>query len=68
MGEQPTRRQGPLEGDGFTVADGYLVAVAGCDQYLRVNIKPLTNLSALLARVLARTAVHEAVKAEGLLK
>ena len=57
-----------LKGDGFTAADGYLVAVAGCDQTLRMNIKPLTKLAALIARVAARPAVQAAVQAEGLLK
>ncbi len=57
-----------LMGDTFTVADAYLFTVAGWGQYVGVDIKPLTNLSAYVARVAARPAVQEAMKAEGLLK
>ena len=57
-----------LMGDGFTVADGYLFTVAGWGQHVGVDIKPLANLSAHMARVAARPAVQEAMKAEGLLK
>jgi glutathione S-transferase len=57
-----------LMGDTFTVADAYLFTVAGWGQYVGVDIKPLANLSAYVARVAARPAVQEALKAEGLLK
>jgi glutathione S-transferase len=57
-----------LMGDQFTVADAYLFTVAGWGQYVGVDIKPLANLSAYMARVAARPAVQEAMKAEGLLK
>ena len=57
-----------LMGDPFTVADAYLFTVAGWGQYVGVDIKPLAHLSAYMARVAARPAVQEAMKAEGLLK
>ncbi len=57
-----------LMGDTFTVADAYLFTVAGWGQYVGVDIKPLANLSAYVARVAARPAVQDAMKAEGLLK
>jgi glutathione S-transferase len=57
-----------LMGDQFTVADAYLFTVAGWGQYVGVDIKPLANLSAYMARVAVRPAVQEAMKAEGLLK
>ena len=57
-----------LMGDQFSVADAYLFTVAGWGQYVGVDIKPLANLSAYMARVAARPAVQEAMKAEGLLK
>jgi glutathione S-transferase len=57
-----------LMGEGFTVADGYLFTVAGWGKYVGVDIAPLPNLSAYMARVAARPAVQEALKAEGLLK
>jgi glutathione S-transferase len=57
-----------LMGDRFTVADPYLFTVAGWGQHVGVDIKPLANLSAYMARVAARPAVQEAMKVEGLLK
>ena len=57
-----------LMGDTFTVADGYLFTVAGWGKYVGVDIAPLKNLSAYVARVAARPAVQAALKAEGLLK
>ncbi len=57
-----------LMGDTFTVADAYLFTVAGWGRYVGVDIAPLANLSAYVARVAARPAVQEALKAEGLLK
>jgi glutathione S-transferase len=57
-----------LMGDTFSVADAYLFTVAGWGQYVGVDIKPLPNLSAYMARVAARPAVQTAMKAEGLLK
>ncbi len=57
-----------LMGDTFTVADAYLFTVAGWGAYVGVDIKPLANLSAYVARIAARPAVQEALKAEGLLR
>ena len=57
-----------LMGNDFSVADAYLFTVAGWGQYVGVDIKPLKNLWAYMARVAARPAVQEAMKAEGLLK
>lgn len=57
-----------LMGEQFSVPDAYLFTVAGWGQYVGVDIKPLANLSAYMARVAARPAVQEAMKAEGLLK
>jgi glutathione S-transferase len=57
-----------LMGDDFTVADAYLFTVTGWGKHVGVDIGDLKNLSAYLARVAARPAVQEAMKAEGLLK
>ena len=57
-----------LMGDGFTVADAYLFTVTGWGKYVGVDISGLPHLSAYLARVAARPAVQEAMKAEGLIK
>jgi len=57
-----------LMGDGFTVPDAYLFTVAGWGKYVGVDIAPMKNLSAYMARVAARPAVQAALKAEGLLK
>ena len=57
-----------LMGAQFTVADAYLYTVSGWGKYVGVDIAPLKNLSAYVARVTARPAVQEALKAEGLIK
>lgn len=57
-----------LLGSTFTVADGYLFTVAGWGKYVGVDIAPLARLGAFMARVAARPAVQEALRAEGLLK
>jgi len=57
-----------LMGDAFTAADAYLFTVAGWGRYVGVDIAPLANLGAYMARVAARPAVQAALKAEGLLK
>lgn len=57
-----------LMGDTFTVADAYLFVVAGWGKFVGVDVSGLDNLSALVARVAARPAVQDALRAEGLLK
>ena len=57
-----------LLGDTFTVADAYLFTVAGWSKFVGIDIAPLANLTDYLARIAARPAVQEAMKAEGLLK
>ncbi|MBS0436650.1 MAG: glutathione transferase GstA [Proteobacteria bacterium] len=57
-----------LMGEDFSVADAYLFVVAGWGKHVGVDISGLANLGAFMARVAARPAVQEALKAEGLLK
>ena len=57
-----------LMGDVYTVADGYLFTVAGWSKHVGVDISGLTHLVAFLAKVGARPAVQEAMRAEGLIK
>jgi glutathione S-transferase len=57
-----------LMGDQFSVADAYLFVVSGWGQYVGVDISGLAHLVAFRARVAARPAVQEALRAEGLLK
>jgi glutathione S-transferase len=57
-----------LMGDQFTVADAYLFVVSNWGQYVVVDISGFEHLVAFRARVAARPAVQEAMKAEGLLK
>ncbi len=57
-----------LLGEQFSVADGYLFTVTNWGRPTGVDISALPNLTAFMARVAARPAVHEAMKAEGLLK
>ena len=57
-----------LMGQDFSVADAYLFVVDGWGKHVGVDISGLANLGAFMARVGARPAVQEALKAEGLLK
>jgi glutathione S-transferase len=57
-----------LLGEQFSVADAYLFVVTGWGKHVGVDISTMTHLSAFMARVAARPAVQEALKAEGLLK
>ena len=57
-----------LMGDHFSVADAYLFTIANWTKFVGIDISTLSNLGAYMARVAARPAVQEALKAEGLLK
>ena len=57
-----------LMGDQFSVADGYLFTVSNWGALVGVDVSGYANLVAFRARVAARPAVQEAMKAEGLLK
>ncbi|MBP9736510.1 MAG: glutathione transferase GstA [Rhodoferax sp.] len=57
-----------LTGDTFTVADAYLFVVSSWGKHVGVDISALNALSAFAARVAARSAVQDTLRAEGLLK
>ena len=57
-----------LMGDEFSVADAYLFTVTNWTKHTGIDISGLPGLNAYMARVAARPAVQEAMKAEGLLK
>ena len=57
-----------LMGDSFTLPDAYLFTVSNWAQHVGVDTSGLKNLTAFQARMAARPAVQEAMKAEGLLK
>jgi glutathione S-transferase len=57
-----------LMGDTFTVADGYLFTILNWANFHKIDLAPYPNVTAFIARVTARPAVQEALKAEGLLK
>ena len=57
-----------LLGDTFTVADIYLFVVAGWSRHVGIDLSGMTHLSAYLARISARPAVQDALRAEGLIK
>jgi glutathione S-transferase len=57
-----------LMGDHFSVADGYLFTVTNWAKPLSIDLSGFPNLLAYRARVAARPAVQEAMKAEGLTK
>ena len=54
-----------LLGD-FTVADGYLYTVSRWAVALKLDLSGLDNVKAFMARMSARPAVQQALKAEGL--
>lgn len=56
-----------LTGAEFTVADAYAFVVASWSRMLKVDLTDFPKLQAFLARVAARPAVTEAMKAEGLI-
>ena len=55
-----------LTGDDFTAADAYLFVVLGWARFVKLDIARLSHLQAFIARVAARPAVREALRAEGL--
>ncbi len=55
-----------LTGEHFTVADAYLFTVLSWSKFVKLDLAPYANVNALLARIAARPAVQEAMKAEGL--
>ena len=57
-----------LMGAQFSVADGYLFTLTNWASGVGVDISGFKNIEAFRARMLARPAVQEAMKAEGLLK
>jgi glutathione S-transferase len=56
-----------LLGD-FTIADGYAFTVLNWTKFQKIDLSAFPNITAFMARVAARPAVQEAMKAEGLLK
>ena len=57
-----------LMGAAFTVPDAYLFTVTNWTKFTGIDISGLKNLGAFMARMAARPAVQQALKAEGLLK
>jgi glutathione S-transferase len=57
-----------LMGESFSVADAYLFTVTNWAKFVGLDLAPFKNVAAFMARVAARPAVQEAMKAEGLLK
>lgn len=55
-------------GEHFTVADGYLFTVTNWTKPMGIDLSGFPNVTAWQARVAARPAVQEAMKAEGLIK
>jgi len=57
-----------LGGAQFTVADAYLFVVLSWARLVKLPLTEWPNITAYLARVAARPAVHDAMLAEGLIK
>ena len=54
-------------GGQFSVADAYLFTVTNWARPVKLDLAPYPNLQAFHARVGARPAVQEALRAEGLI-
>lgn len=63
--EKALARQPFLTGQGFSVADAYLFAVASWAPWVKLDLAPWPKLREFLARVAARPKVQEALMAEG---
>ena len=57
-----------LTGDKFTIADAYLFTILGWANLFKLDMGKWPALQSYAARIAARPAVKEAMKAEGLLK
>jgi glutathione S-transferase len=57
-----------LMGESFSVPDAYLFTVTNWTKAVGIDISAFKHLGAFMARMAARPAVQEAVKAEGLIK
>ena len=57
-----------ITGDKYTVADAYLFTVLNWTKGLKIDLDKWPNIKNLVARVAARPAVQETMKAEGLIK
>lgn len=57
-----------VAGEHFSVADAYLFTVTSWAKHVGVDLSAYANVTAYMARIGARPAVQEALKAEGLLQ
>lgn len=57
-----------LMGDKFTIADAYLFTVVNWSNHFKIDLGKWPKLKDYMARVAARPAVRDAMKAEGLIK
>lgn len=57
-----------IMGERFTVADAYLFTVLSWSNYQKIDLSKWPNIKDYLARVAARPAVKDAMRAEGLTK
>ena len=65
--EQVLQGKQYLLGEQFTVADAYLFVISSWAAHVDVDLAAFPNLQAFMARVAARPAVQQALRAEGLL-
>ncbi len=57
-----------LLGNSFSVADAYLFTVLSWSRHVGIDLAKWPTLNAYIGRIAQRPAVHEALRAEGLLK
>ena len=66
--DQELAQRDYLMGDTFTVADGYLFVTTNWADLVQLDLSGLAHLQAFRARVAARPALQQAMRAEGLIK
>ena len=55
-----------IAGEQFSVADAYLTTVLGWTQFVKMDLSPWPNIGAYVGRVMARPAVQQTLKEEGM--
>ena len=67
LNDQLANRQ-YLMGNNFTIADAYAFTIVNWTNFVKIDLKPYSNVVAYMGRVGARPKVQETLKAEGLMK
>jgi glutathione S-transferase len=55
-----------IAGEQFSIADAYLTTVLGWTQFVKMDLSPWPNIAAYVGRVMARPAIQQTLKEEGM--